>query len=320
MLRRKTTHLHFLLLPGYADLSLSSALETLQCFNAQFPADAFSWSFGSAKGEAVAASVGTVFPADLMSEPPRQPEALVVVSGLGVERNCSRAILSQLRRAHLEGAMILGLSTGAFAIAKAGLLGGGVATIHWKYRSSFAETFHDIGLASAPYIFDGRVGTTAGGVAAIDLMLDFIAKRANEDAAAQIALHMNYSSIRALNSKLDVSSPHYLSIRHPILRRVVSIMEQNVEDPLTLPELAQPEGISTRQLERLFKRYLQSSPIRFYKNVRLTKARQLLIQTNMTITEIALATGFSSSTQFSKQYRHIFGTRPSQARLGQTEP
>lgn len=317
---RAKIHIHFLLLPNYADLSLSSALETLQCFNSQWPDHAYRWSFGSSTGDDIMASVGTVFPSSLMSDMPKQPDTLILVSGLEVEQNCDETTLAKLRRAHREGASVIGLSTGAFVLAKAGLLRGNEAAIHWKYRDSFAEIFPQIPLAATPFIFDGRLGTTAGGVAAIDLMLDLIAMHHGEDAASKVAYHMNYSSIRALHRDLDVSSPHFLSIRHPTVRRIIANMENNIEDPLCVPELARSEAISTRQLERLFKRHLQCSPNRFYISLRLSKARRLLIQTDMTVTEIAVATGFSSMAQFSKHYRHSFGTRPSLARSGLSAP
>lgn len=314
------THIHFLLLPGYAELSLSSALETLQCCNAQIPGAQYRWTIGSPSNEDVTSSVGTVFPASLLSPVPHDVDVLAVVSGLNVEKWCCSKTLAILRHAHRSGAVLLGFSTGAYALAKAGLMNGKTATINWKYRNSFSEIFPDVEIVKTLCAVDGKIGTTAGGVAAIDLILHLISQDHGESLATNVAHHMSYSPIRALNRKLDVSSPNRMSVWHPRLEKVIRLMEENIEEPLSIPEIASTVAVSIRQLERLFKRQLNTSPKRYYTELRLANARMLLIQTDMSVTEIAMATGFSSVNLFSKWYRSAYGTKPSLVRSGISEP
>jgi transcriptional regulator GlxA family with amidase domain len=103
-------------------------------------------------------------------------------------------------------------------------------------------------------------------------------------------------------------------VQHPKLLKVIEMMEENLEEPLSRSRLAADAGLSTRQLERLFRKYLNRSPARYYLELRLNKARLLLLQTNMSIIDVALACGFVSASHFSKCYRDFFGRTPRKER------
>lgn len=320
MSTRPIKHFHFLLLPEYPALSLSSAQETLQSFNTQLGERFYSWSMGTASGEPAVASLGESYPRGEVTGTPPNTDALVVVGGLNIERYLDCKVLGLLRWGARQNLTVLGLSTGAFALAKAGLLNGRQATIHWKYRESFVELFPEVLLSNTAYILDGKIGTTAGGVSAIDLMLRLIAEDHGEDDAASVAESMSYSPIRDLHSKLDFSLPHRIGMRHPTLAMALRLMEANIEDPLRASELASAVSVSTRQLERLFRDYLGCTPMRYYTRLRLSRGRNLLIQTDMSVSEIAVATGFGSMTSFSKLYRQQYQVQPSLVRLGKQAP
>ncbi len=202
------------------------------------------------------------------------------------------------------------MCTGAYAMAKAGLLDGKKATIHWENQDGFLEEFEDVKLTKSVFVMDGNRMTTAGGTSSIDLMLKIIAADHGDDLANKVADLLIYSSIRTDQDTQRLSIPTRIGVRHPKLSQVIQMMEGNIEDPMSPADLADEVGMSTRQLERLFRRYLNRSPKRYYMELRLSKARNLLMQTDMSVINVALACGFASPSHFSKCYRSHYNTTP----------
>ena len=209
------------------------------------------------------------------------------------------------------------LCTGAYALAKAGLLDGKKATIHWENQDGFAEEFDAVNLTKSVFVMDGNRWSTAGGISSIDLMLRIIASDHGEDLANNVADLMIYSTIRTDQDTQRLSIPTRIGVRHPKLSQVIQMMEGNIEDPMSPADLAEEVGMSTRQLERLFRRYLNRSPKRYYMELRLQKARNLLMQTDMSVINVALACGFASPSHFSKCYRAHYRTTPYRERGSQ---
>jgi len=166
-------------------------------------------------------------------------------------------------------------------------------------------------------VIDGKRQSTAGGTSSIDLMLKIIAEDHGEELANTVADQLIYSSIRTDQDTQRLSVPSRIGVRHPKLSAVIQTMEQNIEEPISPSLLARDVGMSTRQLERLFRRYLNRSPKRYYMELRLQKARNLLMQTEMSVINVALACGFSSPSHFSKCYRGHYGTTPYRERGSQ---
>ena len=235
---------------------------------------------------------------------------VLVCGGIDVQRATTKGILSWLRREARRGVAIGGLCTGAYALAKAGLLDGKKATIHWENQDSFIEEFEDVKLTKSVFVMDGNRFTTAGGTASIDLMLKIIADDHGEDLANLVADQLIYTSIRTDQDTQRLSIPTRIGVRHPKLGQVIRMMEQNIEEPISPATLARDVDMSTRQLERLFRRYLNRSPKRYYMELRLGKARNLLMQTDMSVINVALACGFASPSHFSKCYRAHYATTP----------
>ena len=156
--------------------------------------------------------------------------------------------------------------------------------------------------------------TCAGGTAAIDMMLNVISRQHGHELAAAVADQFMHERIRDQHDHQRMSLLVRLGVRHPKLLSVIEVMEKNLEEPLNRIDLARDAGLSTRQLERLFRKYLNRSPARYYLELRLDKARLLLLQTNMSIIDVALACGFVSASHFSKCYRDFYGRTPRKER------
>ncbi|MCO6382064.1 GlxA family transcriptional regulator [Oceanicola sp. 502str15] len=300
----------FLLVPDFSLLSFAGAIDALRLANRTANARLYDWRLISEGGTPVQASCGSVFQVDGGLDDLNREEVVLACAGLDVEGKASPKLLAWLRKQARRGLTIGGLCTAGYLLARAGLLDGKRATIHWENADSFTEEFEEVRLTKTVFVHDGNRMTTAGGTASIDLALQIIAEDHGEELANTVADQLIYSSIRTDQDTQRLSIPTRIGVRHPKLSRVIQIMEQNLEEPISPARLADDVVLSTRQLERLFRRYLNRSPKRYYMELRLQKARNLLMQTDMSVINVALACGFTSPSHFSKCYRAQYQTTP----------
>jgi len=300
----------FVLLDQFSMLSFASAIESLRIANRMSGMELYKWMLVSESGGTVSCSAGTLFQVDSGFDEMRRDDTILVCAGVDVQSASTKKVLNWLRREARRGAKMGGLCTGAFTLAKAGLLDGKRATIHWENQDSFIEEFEDIELTKSVFVADGNRYSTAGGTSSIDLMLKLIADDHGEELGNAVADQLIYSSIRTDQDTQRLSIPTRIGVRHPKLSAVIKMMEENIEEPISPSILSQDVGMSTRQLERLFRRYLNRSPKRYYMELRLQKARNLLMQTDMSVINVALACGFASPSHFSKCYRSHYSTTP----------
>jgi AraC family transcriptional regulator, glycine betaine-responsive activator len=310
----------FLLLDRFTMLSFAGALEPLRIANRMLGATAYEWVLVGDGGVSITCSNGASFKLDSGLTEVSRDDTILVCGGIDVQRAASRTVLNWLRREARRGVAMGGLCTGSYALAKAGLLDGKKATIHWENQDGFTEEFAEVTLTKSVFVMDGNRWSTAGGTSSLDLMLKVIAADHGEDMANSVADQLIYSSIRTDQDTQRLSIPTRIGVRHPKLSQVIQMMETNIEDPMSPADLAEEVGMSTRQLERLFRRYLNRSPKRYYMELRLQKARNLLMQTDMSVINVALACGFASPSHFSKCYRSHYNTTPYRERGSQGMP
>lgn len=311
----------FVLLESFTLIAFASAIEPLRIANRMAGRTLYEWRVASEGGGPVVASNGVTVQADeTLGEVPRDA-VLVVVGGLKVKEATTRTLVAWLRRESRKGMPVGALCTGAEVLAEAGLLQGRRCTIHWENRDSFEEDHPDISLSNSIFVIDGNRYTAAGGTASTDLMLRLIARSHGVDLATLVADQMIHTTLRSDRDEQRLSIPTRIGVRHPKLATIIHRMEANIEEPISPSILAEDAGMSTRQLERLFRRYLNRSPKRYYMELRLGKARNLLQQTDMSVINVALACGFTSPSHFSKCYRAFYRTTPYRERgLSEAEP
>ena len=303
-------HFVFVLLNNFTLLCFSAALESLRIANRMAEREIYSWRIIGEGGDIAYCSAGTGFKLDGDLDEVGRDDTIMICGGIDVQAATTKRLLGWLRREARKGAPVAGLCTAAYTLAKAGLLDGKRATIHWENQDSFTEEFPEVELTKSVFVVDEKRLTTAGGTSSIDLMLKLIADDNDEQLANAVADQLIYSSIRTDQDTQRLSVPTRIGVRHPKLSQVIQIMEQNIEEPISPSILAKDVGMSTRQLERLFRRYLNRSPKRYYMELRLQKARNLLMQTDMSVINVALACGFASPSHFSKCYRAHYDTTP----------
>ncbi len=298
------------LVPEFTMMPVTSAIEPLRLANRLADKQLYKWTLHSLDGQPVAASNGilTMVNGDLETVP--SDAAIIVCGGLNIQHHTDKRLLSWLRKTSRRGVDIGAVCTGAHVLAEAGLLDGYKCTIHWENLPGFTEAFPDIEVTGGLFEIDEDRFSSAGGTTALDLMLSLITSQHGPDMAAQVAETVLHSPIRHHSENQRLSLPARIGARHPKLVSIIEKMEANLEDPLSPSLLAKQAGLSTRQLERLFRRYLDRSPKRYYLELRLKKARSLLLQTDMSVINVALACGFSSPSHFSKCYRAFYGRTP----------
>ncbi len=300
----------FVLMRDFTMLSFAAAVESLRIANRTANKELYSWRIVAESAEDAICSNGCEFTVAGGLEELDRDDTIVLCSGIDVQSATTKRLVNWLRREARRGVTVAGLCTAGYSMAKAGLLDGKKATIHWENQDSFIEEFDEVELTKSIFVIDGNRITTAGGTASIDLMIKIIADDHGEELANAVADILIYSSIRTDQDTQRLSIPTRIGVRHPKLSRVIQMMEQNIEEPISPAILARDVGMSTRQLERLFRRYLSRSPKRYYMELRLQKARNLLMQTDMTVINVALACGFASPSHFSKCYRSHYDTTP----------
>ncbi|MFV0300185.1 MAG: GlxA family transcriptional regulator [Paracoccus sp. (in: a-proteobacteria)] len=309
----------FLLLDRFTMLPFAGAIEALRLANRAAGKELYDWRLVGPQGEVARCSNGSgiVLDGGLEDQPGatermtgRGDQVVVVCGGIDVRKEAVKPVLNWLRRQERAGATIGAVCTGAWVLAEAGMLDDRRATIHWENHDGFAEAFPAVDLYRSVFVNDGNRITAAGGTSSIDLVLHLIAEDHGDALVTQIADQMLHTAIRSDQDDQRLSIPTRIGVRHPRLSEVIARMEANLEEPISPAKLAADAGMSTRQLERLFRRYLNRSPKRYYMETRLARARNLLMQTQMSMIEVALASGFSSPSHFSKCYRARYGSTP----------
>ncbi|AWN15131.1 Arginine pathway regulatory protein ArgR, repressor of arg regulon [Salinisphaera sp. LB1] len=243
---------------------------------------------------------------------------LFVCGGIDIRDCCDQRLLRWLQSLAAQHVELGAICTGTYLLARAQLLRGYRCTIHWENISSIDEEhqFPDTVFTSELFVIDRDRYTCTGGIAPLDMMLNIIGQQKSRSLAETICEEFIHERIRNVSDMQRIPLRVHLGTSQPKLVDTVSLMESNIEEPLSLNDLARLVGVSRRQLERLFKKHLNCAPTRYYLELRLNRARQLLLQTNLSIIDVALACGFTSPPHFSKCYQHFFGHTPSQERRG----
>jgi transcriptional regulator GlxA family with amidase domain len=304
-----------LLIDGFSMLSFAAATEPLRSLNRLIGHDAFEMRLARVEEGPVHASNGLPFAALPLPEALVGAEMLFVCGGLRIKPRNERLYLAALRRAAHGGIGMGALSTGAYLLARAGLLAGYRCTIHWENRIGFQEEFPELHCTDKIYEIDRNRLTCSGGTASMDLMLRLIADRYGDDLARRVANQFHHDRIRTEQEEQRGGRADRRTSLPPLLRAAMVEMERHIEVPRSIPQIASATGASVRQLERLFLQHMGASPVRYYIGMRTERAREMLLYTDQPVLDVAVAAGFSSTSHFSHWFKKFYGLRPSELRV-----
>lgn len=304
----------FLLVDKFSMFSLAAAIDTFRSTNRLIGRDFYAWTTVSVDGESVIASNGLPLKVDYSVSDMPAADILFVCVGLATEFPGKSRVLGALRSWGRKGGSLGALSVGAHLLAEAGQLEGHRCTIHWENRAGFQERFPDIQCTGNVFEIDRKRYTCAGGTTSIDLMLEIVRTDFGASVANEVANQFHHERIRGATDRQRVGPERDLTGKSDKLKKIVALMAERLDEPLSAVELAKSAGLSVRQVERLFLRHLSMTPGRYYMRLRLERARELLRQTNLPILDVAIATGFTSHSYFAQSYRLQFGRPPSEER------
>lgn len=305
-----TREFGFLLLPEFTLLAFSSALDPFRIANQLAQKPLYRWQVYSEDGAQVRSSSGVDVMVDAGLDQIDRDTHLFVCSGNRGAEVATSKVIAALRRHHRFGGRLGGICTGAASLARAGLLQNRRFTLHWENQPGFIETFPDLQPSPNKFEIDADLMTCGGGAAATQMMLSLIASDYGYDFAMVVSDMCLNSVDITQNAKQRSSIARAISSRNGKLLLVMRAMYDNLEEPLSMTELAQASGLSRRQIERLFITYLAETPANVYKNIRLDRARALFAETDMSVAEVAAACGFSSADLLSRNYKARFGEPP----------
>ncbi|MGE4249359.1 MAG: GlxA family transcriptional regulator [Parvibaculaceae bacterium] len=301
---------YFLMLPKMTMLAFAAAVEPLRIANQLTGKCLYRWFLLSADGLPVRCSNGVSIAVDLALTGTRRDDTVFVCSGVDGYLAATRKTIAWIREQAHHGRTIGGLCTGAFSLARAGLLAGRRFTLHWENQPAFEELFPHLPIEKQLYCRDGAIITCGGGDAGVDMMVSLIEEHYGAALSAKVAAMCLHGGPRVGSSSQRVSTAAETGVRHPALVHVLQRMKTDFTEEIDIEGLAAASGLSRRQLERLFQKNFGVSPGETLRRIRLEHANSLMTETNMSITEIAVASGFRSANKLRIAYRQKFGIAP----------
>ncbi|MFQ3789065.1 GlxA family transcriptional regulator [Halomonas sp. A29] len=294
----------FLLVEHFSMMAFTGAVDALVTANLMRPSTAYEVLVVGNGSDTVLSDLGIDIAVDcqLSQLDEHQLDILILCGGLRVQPRASLAMRTKLRVASKAGVVLGSLWNGAYFLAEAGLLDGYECAYHPDGRAMMMEEFPNVTISNRSYVLDRDRVSCAGASSSLNMMLEVVRNDCGEEFATAIE---EVLSCDKMSEIINVSIDRDPTLPES-LKTALQLMRNNIEEPLSVAEIAECVGISRRQLERLFCHHVDASPSRFYLELRLTQARQLLQQTNKPIAEIAVATGFVSISHFRRCFHQLF--------------
>jgi len=309
----------FVLVPGFSLLALSGAIDVLRAANLESASSVYEWQLLGAEGSAVDSSSGlSMSCAGLPSlgdhDLQRLPLSVVVCGGDTSGVDDSGVLVSWLKSlADLE-VSVGSISDGAFVVAHSGLFDNHRSTIHWKCLDDYRARFPHLDSRATILEMDRQRFSCAGGTASLDLFLQFVLQDLGTEIVARIANNYFHDTLRDSSISQNVADAYRFAGKSRVLAEALRIMAQNLEQPLTIAEIARLSGTTHRSLDRVFGRYLMLSPGKYYRQLRLNRAANLLLQTGLSVSEIAAACGFGTASHLGLHFKEVHRLSPGKFR------
>ena len=309
----ETTHIGFLIFPGFPMACLTSMIEPLRAANEITGTEAFAWSLISETGARITSSARVSFDPDHGLSDDLQVDQIFLLSGPSSRFENAASADGKLRKMARHGTTVGAVSGGIFPLARAGMLGQVETAVHWCYAAAFAAEFPDLTTTDELIAIHGRRITVAGAASAFDLALIMIENQLGAGIATEVACWFQHPLIRGegvAQRKPTVNAESTDDMLPPNLAQAVQFFQDHIEDPVNVADVADAVGVSVRQLERMFRKFTGKTPLHYYRALRMNAARQLVLYSKDTMTQIALAVGYTSSSTMIQRYEEVFKIHP----------
>lgn len=311
----KTVEIDILAFPETTVILLASVIEPLRAANRIAGRSLYGWRLLSLDGKPVETTAGIAMPVDDAFRPGNEQNPLFVVSSYNWRRSNTIAVKVGLSRAARHRSMVAGIESGTWLMAEASLLDGHSVTVHWEDQEDFAARYPQIDVVKERFVIDRRRMTAGGALPTLDMMLEIIRRRQGYSMALEVSRAFLYE--RGGGGGDIRPAPSSVGVLDKRLYQAVRLMEETVDQPLTLEQVAVRTKVSARHLQSLFQKSFGVPPHEHYLALRLNAARRRVIETDLSLADIAAGTGFNSASAFSRAYRGQFHESPSGTRRRQ---
>ncbi|WP_146344367.1 GlxA family transcriptional regulator [Phaeobacter marinintestinus] len=301
-----------LVLNGANMLSLAAAVDPMRAANRMANRPLFTWTYATATGDPSRLTSGLPVPGEALSRI-TACDLLLIIASFELEQQDTPALRAGLRRIAASGARIAGFDGGPWLMATAGLLDRHNATTHWEDLDRFAARFPTVNVLPDRFHIDGARLTSGGAMPGLDMMLSLIATDFGQPLATRVAgafIHDSPQNPMRQQSRAGGHPGH-----NAVTARASATMEQSLDAPLPLTEIARRSGQSPRSLQTQFRDRLNTTPQAHYLHLRLTEAMRLVIDTDQPLQDVALATGFASQSSFARAFKAAHGRSARDIRL-----
>ena len=300
-----------LVLPQASILEVASVLDPLRSANRHLGSEKFRWRIVSPDGQPVPLTCGIELPAQGPLSQTDPADALVVIAGFRQSEVATAPLIRDLSRMAPRFTAIGGIDAGAWVLARAGLLNGHKATVHWEDLEDLATAHPQIDVLPDRNVIDRNRFTAGGAAPAADLMLHLIRTRHGPALALQVAASFITTAREGSEPQITPQQNRRLD---PRVAQTIARMEATLDAPEPATLLAARAGLSPRRLETLFRQNVAMTPAAYALTLRLSAARRMITDTRHPLAEVALRTGFSSPSTLSRAFRSKFGHPPSTLR------
>jgi transcriptional regulator GlxA family with amidase domain len=303
-------------LPESSIMSLASVLDPMRAANRVAGKALFRWRILSPDGEPVLLTCGVSIAVDGVFSARAAGDFLLVIGGFNLERHAGKTFIAALQACARHFAVVAGIESGCWLLARSGLVNGRSATAHWEELEDFALTFPDVSVKADRFVTDGKFWTSGGASPTFDMMLHMIRQRFGSAVALDVASIFVYDETHAASDAQPLVSLGRMEALDPDLARAIRLMERTLDRPLSIAALALRAGQSRRKLETRFAKALGISPGSYYLRLRLQAAHRLVSDTELSVRDVALRSGFDSLSAFSRAFKHQYGESPLKLRRG----
>ena len=313
MPRDTALRLGFLMFPGFPMACLTSAIEPLRAANEITGQRHFTWVLLGEGTGPIRSSAEVTFQPDLALADCGDVDQLYLLSPPTGQFADPRRNPARLRWLDRTGVVLGAFSGGIFPLARAGLMQGHGCSVHWCYDAAFKAEFPKVQASEAVILREPRRITVSGAAAVFDLMLRLIAERLGRSIMTEVACWFQHPFMRDEDARQKVplaKGGGTADTLPPLIRQAIALFDAHIEDPLRIPDVAQAVDMSERHFERLFKRETGQSPLRYYRLMRLAKARQRVLYSGDPLSDIAASIGYPRSAAMARHYAEAFGVSP----------
>lgn len=309
--------LGFLIFPGFPMAALTSAIEPLRAANEIAGEEAFAWKVVAEHQGPVNASANVVFQPDCLLDDVDGIDYIFLLASPQGRFDDPRRGNGRLRHLVRHGVSIGAVSGGIFPLAATGLMEDSVTSTHWCYKAAFQAEYPQLEISDDVLVVDRNRFTASGAAAMFDMMLKLIDERLGSTVMTEVACWFQHPLVRAEGVQQSVPAFKTDGLAQDTPRTIakaIKMFSENLEHPLAIGDVATEVGVSVRQLERGFRQSVNQSPLQYYRTLRMNAARQMVIYSRDSLTEIAQSVGYVSSSTLARHYREAFGLTPNEER------